>query len=101
MASAGFLKTIMTELFRCGDAKDIMWDCLERWSKLDKFMNAIVNQIVSIPSFIWPVVGFMKKHVNSNIDECRLMQLRAETGKNISKAYLYREQIVLGRNKKF
>lgn len=41
-------------------------------------MNAKVARIVSNASFIRPVSGFIKKHVDSTIDNCRSTKLDAE-----------------------
>lgn len=48
-------------------------------------MNADVKRVVSSPLVIRPVAGFLKQQVDSSIEDCRLKQLHAETGKDNEK----------------
>lgn len=78
--SAQFRETIPIKVYRSEAADGVVFECLERWSQSVTFMNALVERIVSILMFILPVAGFIKQHVDATIDECRLMQLHAESG---------------------
>lgn len=80
-SSARFLEIIVIELFSRGAADDDMSECFQRWSKSEKFRNAIVERIASNQFFIRPVTGFIKQHVDSTIDKYHLTKLYAETGK--------------------
>lgn len=63
------------EFFGGEAADDVKSQCFERWSHSDTYMNAVQKRIVPKPFFIWPVARFMKQHVESKLDECRLTQL--------------------------
>lgn len=64
-----------------GDADDVMFEFFERYSQSDAFMDAIIKCIVCNSLFKGPLVRFIKQYVNSTVDECRLTQLNAKTGK--------------------
>lgn len=65
-------------LLSCGAANAVSSEWLERWSKSDKIMNAIVKRTVRTSLFIRPVLGFIAPHVDSTIDDCYLTQLYVE-----------------------
>lgn len=58
----------MIELISHWAAEDVMLECSEGWSKSDRFITALVKITVSKPSFIRPVVGVLKQHVDLTID---------------------------------
>lgn len=74
--SAWFQHTIIIELFSGGFDDDFLSECIVQWSKLDKFMKAIVKETVSNTFFIWPLKWFLKHHVDSMIVECCLTHLK-------------------------
>lgn len=79
--SARFLETIVIELLCPAAADEDVPECLERWSKMIKFMTVMVKQILLNQLFIQSVVGFMKQHVDPIIDDYFSAQLYARIGK--------------------
>lgn len=74
-ASAWFLETIAIEVFSRGAADDVILQCFEGWSQLDTFLNAVVRRTVSNLLLVGLVAGFIKQHVDSATEKCRLTQL--------------------------
>lgn len=69
---ARFLQTIAIKLCSRDAAEEDMSQYFERWRQSDKFMNALVERIVSSLLCIRPVTGFMKRHVDLTIDKMSL-----------------------------
>lgn len=80
-AYVGFLKTFVLALFNRKTANIVLLEWLEQLSKVDTFMNKVVNQIQPGTVFIRLAASFIKHLVFSTIDECRLAQRYVETDK--------------------
>lgn len=76
MASARFLQARVMEFFSHGAADDVILQRFERQSEWDTLIEVSVRRIVSNPLLTAPVAGFIKTHVDSTLDECRLSSFR-------------------------
>lgn len=54
------LQTILIDLFNHGATSYVISECLNQWSNLGTFMNAIVMRVISIPNLNPPVAVFVK-----------------------------------------
>lgn len=97
-ASVWFLEMFVLKLFSHEAGVDFMSDCLERWMKTDKFLNAVVKRIVSNPLFVWLVTGFIQQHVGSVIDEFCFTQSTLKRKRPTKRNTYTSKQIRIGRD---